>query len=180
MIEEVSELLKAIKYKNLDEARTVLEQVLGSSNETKIFDDDGDEPQGLLSVIPEDRLTEEQFNKLFGIKKGVLIEVERISYSGYGPPAEEQDYMGFISEECAYVVKGCRLEIEITGCPDRARDIHHLEAMVMDSEHPLNRSDLAERLNLRPNWDFEDLFDLILQGRISAEEIDRLIHQGIQ
>jgi hypothetical protein len=176
----VSDLIKAIKYKNLDEARSILEQSLDSPPANDIFDDNGEEPQGLLSVIPEDRLSEEQFYQLFGIKKGVLIEVEKIEYSGYGPPADEQDYLGFISEECAYVTKGCRLDIEIDGCPNGARDIHHLEAMVMDAEHPLNRWDLIERLKLNQDWDFDDLFDLIIQGEISAQEIDEMIHKGIQ
>jgi hypothetical protein len=172
--------MKAIKYKNLDEARKVLESSLSTPLNKDIFDDDGEEPQGLLSVVPEDRLSDEQFNQLFGIKKGVLIEVEKIPYSGFGPPAEEADYMGFISEQSAYVVKGCRLQIEIRDCPNAAKDIHHLEAMVIDNQHPLNRWDLAERLGLDSNWDFDDLFELILRREKTAEEIDRLIHQGIQ
>ena len=88
--------------------------------------------------------------------------------------------MGFISEECAYVVKGSRLKIEISDCPQHARDIHHLEAMVMDGLHPLNRWDLTERLHLQDNWDFDDLFDLIVRGEKSAQDIDEMIHQGIQ
>jgi len=176
----MNKLLKAIKYKNLDEALFVLKKILGDEVKSDIFDDDGVEPQGLLSIIPEDRLTDEQFYQLFDTKKGDLIEVKKISYSGFGPPAEEQDYMGFVSEECAYVVKGCRLAIEISDCPNQARDIHHLEAMVLDGLHPLNREDLAERLQLQANWDFDDLFDLILQGEKSAQEIDQMIHQGIQ
>ena len=176
----MKEILKALQYKNLDEARRVIAENLENPPSRDIFDDNGEEPQGLLSAIPEERLPEEQFYRLFGIKKGVLIEVERISYTGYGPPAEEEDYMGFISEQCAYVVKGGRFDIDIEGCPQGAQDIHHLEAMVLDGLHPLNRWDLAERLHLAGDWDFDDLFYLIVRGEKTAQEIDELIHQGIQ
>jgi len=54
---------------------------------------------------------------LFDQKSGTSVKVERIPYSGYGPPAEEPDYMGFISEKIAYVTQGCRLPIEIKDCP---------------------------------------------------------------
>ena len=67
----MSEVIKAIKYKNLDEARRILAENLEPPPEKDILDDGGEEPQGLLSVIPEDRLSEEQFYHLFGIKKGV-------------------------------------------------------------------------------------------------------------
>jgi len=176
----MSKLLKAVQYKNLDEARTVLREHLPELPDEKILDDGGSEPQGLLSVLPEDRLPEQSFYKLFGLEKGTLIEVERIAYSGYGPPADEENYMGFATEECAYVVKGCHYPIEIEDCPQQALDIHHLEALVMDSLHPLNEVDLARRLNLSAQWDFDDLFDLIAAGKITGTEIDKLIHQGIQ
>jgi hypothetical protein len=169
--------MKAIQYRNLDEARSVLAQF---GETTDVFDDGGEEPQGLLSVIPEDSLSEKSFYRLFDTKKGTLIEVEKIEYSGFGPPADEQNYMGFISKECAYVIKGCHHSIEIESCPYNARDIHHLEALVMDSVHPLNAEDLAGRLELPPDWDFDQLFELIAAGQTTAEEIDKLIHQGIQ
>jgi len=176
----MTELIKAIQYRNLDEARAVLETTLAMPPEIDIFDDDGEEPQGLLSVVPEDLLSEEDFCRLFDAKKGTLIEVERIEYSGFGPPADEQNYMGFVSKERAYVVKGTRYAVEIKGCPFHARDIHQLEILVMDSVHPLNSEDLARRLDLPDDWDFDLLFELIAEGRITAEEIDRLIHLGIQ
>lgn len=177
----MSQILKAIRYRNLDEARKVLEEILGSAAPgTDIFIDDGEEPQGLLSVITEDLLTEEEFYRLFNSKNGTLIEVEKIDYSGYGPPAEEQNYMGFVAKEFAYVVKGCRYPVEIKSCSYHARDIHHLEALVMDAVHPLNSEDLAERLGLDHDWDFDQLFDLIAAGELTADEIDELIHRGIQ
>lgn len=117
---------------------------------------------------------------MFDLKTGTLVEVERIPYSGFGPPAEESTYMGFVHEEVAYVLKGCRIPIEIEHCPQGARDIHHLEALVLDRAHPLNREDLSRRLQLPRDWDFEDLFELIAEGRYTGEQIDRLIHQGIQ
>jgi hypothetical protein len=52
--------------------------------------------------------------------------------------------------------------------------------MVMDREHPLNRAHLAEHLQLPSAWDFDNLFDLITQGQCTAEEIDRLIHEGLR
>lgn len=176
MIKE--EILQAIKYRNLKEAREVLAEIAGENETEDIFDDNGEAPQGLLTVIPEDRLSEEKFYRLFGIKKGIMVTVERIPYSGFGPPAEEDGYMGFISEECAYVLEGERLPIEIFSCPLGARDIHHLEAMVRDNEHPLNREHLGKKLELPPDWDFEDLFELITEGRHTGEELDRLIHTG--
>jgi hypothetical protein len=176
----MNRLFKGIRYRSLDEARKVMADGLDSPPEQDIFDDDGEEPQGLLSIIPEDLLPEEDFLRLFGTKKGTLIEVEKIEYSGFGPPADEEYYMGFVSKECAYVVKGCHYPIEISDCPYQARDIHHLEAMVMDALHPLNSEDLAERLQLSLDWDFDQLFDLIAAGEITADEIDKLIHLGIQ
>ncbi|RPJ80553.1 MAG: hypothetical protein EHM18_18330 [Acidobacteria bacterium] len=131
-------------------------------------------------MIPEDRVDEGVFYRLFNQKKGISVRVEKIPYSGYGPPAEESSYMGFASENIAYVLEGCRFPIEISNCPNGATDIHHLEAMVMDHEHPLNHEDLAERLGLAKDWDFEDLFELITARDVTAEEVDRLIHQGIQ
>jgi hypothetical protein len=127
-------------------------------------------------VIPEDRLPEEIFYRLFGIKKGMMVNVLKIPYSGFGPPAEEENYMGFVSEESAYVLEGEHLPIEIFSCPLGARDIHHLEAMVRDKEHPLSRKDLAEKLDLPDDWDFDDLFELIVEGRYTGEELDRIIH----
>jgi len=173
-------LLKAIQYRNLDEARDVIASNLSPPPEEDIFDDGGDEPQGLLSIIPEDLLSDENFHSLLDGQKGTLIEVERIEFSGFGPPADEENYMGFISKGRAYVIAGCRYPIEILNCPLGARDIHHLEAMVLDATHPLNSEDLAGRLELPSDWDFDHLFDLIVDGQLTAEEIDRLIHMGIQ
>ena len=172
----MNEVLKAIQYKNLDEAQRILAESMDGT--IQIFDDAGGEPQGLLSVIPQDRLPENEFYRLLDSKKGVLVEVEKISYSGYGPPAEEHDYMGFVSENVAYVLKGFCLPVEIKDCPQGARDIHHLEAMVMDREHPLDRAQLAKRFELSSEWDFDSLFNLIAQGQCTAEEIDRIIHEG--
>jgi len=83
----MKEVLKAIQYKNLDEAQRILAESIDGA--TPIFDDAGEEPQGLLSIIPQDRLPENEFIRLLDANKGVLVEVEKISYSGYGPPAEE-------------------------------------------------------------------------------------------
>ena len=170
----MKEVLKAIQYKNLDEAQRILDECMDGA--TQIFDDAGEEPQGLLSVIPQDRLSESEFHRLLDAKKGTLVEVEKISYSGYGPPAEEHDYMGFVSENVAYVLQGFCFPVQIESCPQGARDIHHLEAMVLDGEHPLNRAHLAKTLKLPSEWDFDTLFDLITQGQCTAEEIDGLIH----
>lgn len=175
----MARVLKAVRYRNLDEARNVLKEV-AQRHPLNIFDDGGEEPQGLLAVVPEDRVPEEVFYHLFDSKKGVLVEVEKISYSGYGPPADESHYMGFVTENTAYVLAGRRLPIEIENCSQGAQDIHHLEALILDHQHPLNRDDLRKRLKLNADWDFEDLFELIAQGSYTAQEIDRLIHQGIQ
>ena len=172
----MKEVLKAFQYKNLDEAQRILAESMDGT--IQIFNDAGAEPQGLMSVIPQDRLPENEFYRLLDTKKGILVEVEKISYSGYGPPAEEHDYMGFVSENVAYVLKGFRLPVEIRNCPQGASDIHHLEAMVMDREHPLNRAHLTKTLRLPSEWDFDSLFGLIAQGQCTAEEIDRLIHEG--
>ncbi len=174
----MTEFLKAIRYRNLDEARKVLVESLG--RDPQIFDDDGGEPEGLLSVIPEDRLTEEEWIRLFGMSKGVLVEVEKVPYSGFGPPAREEDYMGFVSERAAYIMKGAHLPIEIESCPYGALDIHHLDLLVLDGEHPLDPDQLAQKLQLPPDWDFEFLFERIADGELTADEIDRAIHQGIQ
>lgn len=171
----VNRVIKAIKYRNLDEARSVLKETIVNP-----FDDGGTEPQGLLAIIPEDRLPEERFYRLFDEKRGILVEVEKIFYSGYGPPAEEEHYMGFVAENVAYVLKGCRLPVQIDHCPQGAHDLYHLEALVVDGQHSLNREDLRRRLQLTLDWDFEEIFELILEGRHTAQEIDRLIHQGIQ
>jgi hypothetical protein len=176
----MADLISAVRFRNLDEARQLLREMAPNSTAPDIFDDNGQEPQGLLAVIPQDRLNEEIFYRLFDQKSGVVVQVEKIAYSGYGPPAEETEYMGFTSEQVAYVVEGSRLPIEIQGCANGAVDIHHLEALVLDQLHPLNREDLARRLELNEDWEFEDLFELILERQITAQEIDRLIHQGIQ
>lgn len=172
--------MKALRYRNLDEARKRLKEVAGYDPALDIFSDGGAEPQGLLSVIPEDRLPEEYFYRLCDGPQGTLVEVERIHFPGYGPPAEEDDYMGFTHEHVAYVLKGCRLPVEIQNCPYGAQDLHHLEALVLECKHPLNRQDLRKRLGLARHWSFEDLFELILEDKYTAQEIDRLIHQGIQ
>ena len=70
----MSETLKAIKYENLDHALRALSEVMELP--APIFDDAGEEPQGLLAVVPSDRLPEETFYQLFDIKKGILVEVE--------------------------------------------------------------------------------------------------------
>lgn len=176
----MSKLLKAVRYRNLDEARTVLKDVLGREPQPDPFDDDGEEPEGLLSVIPEDRLGEEDFVRLFGIEKGILVEVEKAEWSGFGPPALEEDYMGFVSENAAYILPGARLPIEISGCPLGARDIHHLDFMILDGTHPIGREDLARRLDLPEGWDFELLLDRIAGGSLTADEIDQAVHLGIQ
>jgi hypothetical protein len=170
--------IKAIRYKNIDEAEAALAEVMDEP--PRLFDDDGEEPSGLLTVVSEDEIGEDLFYRLVDGRKGILLEVERIAYSGYGPPAEEEDYMGFINQNIAYVLKGCHLPVEITNCPQGARDIHHLEAMIMGNEHPIDSEQLAKRLELPPNWDFDHLFELILQGHSTAEDIDQLIHRDIQ
>lgn len=175
----MGEVLKAIRYRNLNEAKSALREVLPEAA-VRILEDDGAEPQGLLSVIPADRLQDEEFHRLFDLKKGVLVEVEKVDYSGYGPPAEEDLYMGFAAEGSAYVLAGCALPISIENCPFLARDIHQLDALVLDRKHPINREDLADKLELPPDWTFDDLFALIVEGRFTAQEIDRLIHRGIQ
>ncbi|UCF38470.1 MAG: hypothetical protein JSU96_06415 [Acidobacteriota bacterium] len=176
----MSEILKAIRYKSLDAARKALEQVAVDLDLNHVFDDDGDEPQGLLSIIPQDRLDEELFYQLFGTKDGVLIEVEKFAYSGYGPPADEHDYMGFVSENVAYAISGSRLPVEIEACSFGAVDFHHLDALVLDGVHPIDREDLAKRIGLADDWDFDRLFDLITEGQYTGAEIDELIHKGIQ
>ncbi len=170
--------LSAVRYRNLDEAKEVLARAWGQ-DPAPVFDDGGEEPQGLLAVIPEDRVPEEVFVRLFEEKKGTGVQVEKIEYSGYGPPAQEPDYMGFVSQNTAYVLEGCRVPIEIRSCPVGAVDIHHLEAMVIDGEHPLERDILASKLGLPRDWDFELLFDLLSQGSTTAEEIDLAIHQSV-
>lgn len=174
----MAELLKAIRYRNLDEAKKALIEALG--DDRRIFDDGGGEPEGLLSVIPQDRLSEEEWVRLFGTKKGVLVEVERTAYSGFGPPAEEEDYMGFVSDRTAYIMRGAHLPVEIEDCTYGATDIHHLDLLVLEGRHPLDREHLQRKLNLPADWDFETLFERIAGGRTTAQEIDRLIHQGIQ
>jgi hypothetical protein len=168
--------MKAVRYGSLDEARQALREALGCRDLLDLFDDDGEEPQGLLSVIPEDRLSEEDFVRLFSLDKGILVEVERVPYSGYGPPAEEDDYMGFVSKRTAYILAGCGLPVDIEDCPFGAVDIHHLEAMILDGEHPFDGARLARRLGLPDGWSFDTLFDAIAAGHLTAEEVDRAIH----
>ena len=172
------ELVQAIRYKTIDEAKQALSAVMDEPS--RLFDDDGEEPQGLLTVVSEDAMGEKVFHQLLDGRKGILLEVEKITYSGYGPPAEEEDYMGFVSRNIAYVLKGCRLPVEIIDCPQGAQDLHHLEAMIRENEHPIDPEKLATRLELPVNWDFDHLFELILQGQVTAQEIDQLIHRDIQ
>lgn len=172
--------VKAIRYRSIDEAKRVLAEHWDASAASSVFDDAGQEPQGLLAALPEDRIPEEVFYRLFEGKVGVLVELERIAYSGYGPPSEEEDYMGFVAEQVAYVLQGCRFRIEIRSCPQGAKDIHHLEALVDSGLHPIDRDDLARKLGLSRDWDFEDLFQLVSAREYSGEELDRLIHRGIQ
>ena len=96
-------LIKAIRYKNIDEAEEALSTVMEGA--FRLFDDDGEDPQGLLTVVPDDEIEEKLFYRLVDARNGILLEVEKITYSGYGPPAEEDDYMGFISRKIAYVLK---------------------------------------------------------------------------
>ncbi len=172
--------VKAIRYRNLDEARKALREAAGGNEPPDPFDDGGSEPEGLLSVVTEDLVGEELFYRLFDSKKGTLLDVVRKRYSGFGPPAEADDYMGFPTRGVCYVLAGAELPVEIEGCPEGARDLHHLEAMVLDRKHSLNREDLARRLKLPQDWSFDDLFELIRQGRAGGTEIDRLIHRGVQ
>lgn len=172
------ESIRAIRYKNLNAAKRALSLIGAESIAEAMFDDGGAEPQGLLSVIPEDLLGDyELFYRLFDLKEGILVETERIAYSGFGPPADEDDYMGFISRNYAYVLKGKDFAIGISRCPLGARDIHHLEAMVLDGTHPFDSHALAERLGLAGAPEFEDLFKLIGEGTFTAEEIDRILHK---
>lgn len=175
MMSNVAEILKAIQFPNLDAARRALTSLDPPADET-VFDDGGEEPQGLLSVVTEDLVGEEAFYRLFDGESGTLVEVEQISYSGFGPPAQEADYMGFVTREVAYVLAGRRLPIEIVGCPCGARDIHHLEAQVLDGEHPLERGALQHSLELPEDWNFEDLVDRIAEGQLTAQQIDDLLH----
>ena len=169
--------IKAVRYKNIDEAKDALSEVV--DDPSRLFDDNGKEPQGLLTVVPENEIGEMFFHRLMDSRKGILLEVEKVFYSGYGPPAEEDNYLGFTSRNIAYVLKGCKLPIEIKKCPQGALDIYHLEAMIMDKEHALEPKQLAKRMNLPPNWDFDFLFELILHGQSTADEIDQFIHRDI-
>ena len=169
--------MKAIRYRNLDEARQAL-QSLSEPPARDVLDDAGHEPLGLLSVIAEDLVGEELFYRMFDGKNGTLVEVERIDYSGFGAPAEEDDYMGFANGRFAYVLSGKRLPIEILDCPLAAVDIHHLEAQVLDGEHPLDRTAVASTLQLSESWDFDDLWELIRTGELTAQEVDELIHKS--
>lgn len=165
-----------MRFVNLDEARQVLTNHCGYDG-PDIFDDTGKEPQGLLAVVTADRVPELTFYRLFDAGKGSVVDIQIIAYSGHGPPAEEQDYMGFVSEEKAYVLEGRHLPIEIPSCPLGARDIYHLEAMSLDGEHPVDRELLEKRLKLAPGWDFEDLFDLIATGQLTGRRVDELLHE---
>lgn len=174
----MAEYLKAVKFRNLDEAGKVLEQI-GQAG-ARIFDDEGEEPTGLLSVIAEDRMAEGDFLKLFDVGRGVLVEVEKITYSGLGPPADERDYMGYPHSRTAYVLKGRRLPIEIEGCSFGALDFHHLDLMVLDGKHPIDLDQVGGHFGLGPSWTFDDLFELIQDRAASAQEIDQVIHRGLQ
>ena len=55
--------MKAIRYKNIDEARRILRELL-NDDDAELFSDYGHEPQGLLTVVPEDRLAESDFLRL--------------------------------------------------------------------------------------------------------------------
>ena len=115
--------LQAIRYRNLDEASVVLEQQLGKQTNNILTDED-EEPNGLLSVVVEDQLSPELFYRLFDSDKGVLVQVERRKYSGFGPPAEAEHYMGYTSRQVCYVLEGYAWSIEIENCPLRAIDLH--------------------------------------------------------
>ena len=173
----MAQIVKAVQYRNIDEARRILEQVIEPAPD--LFDDGGEEPTGLLSIIPEDRIGEEAFVRLFDIGKGVLVEVERVHYSGLGPPADERDYMGYAHEQVAYVLKGRRLPIEIEGCSFGAVDFHHLDLLVIDGGHPIDSDQVANHFGFGPDWTFDNLFALIEDGTVTAQEIDRIIHRGI-
>ena len=177
---EMKKSLRAIQYRNLKEAREVLSTIAAENILEDPFDDRGQEPQGLLSIIVQGWVPDETFYQLFHTGKGVTVEVEKISYSGFGPPAYEEHYMGFIGSEIAYVLSGCRLPIEIENCSYGARDIHHLEALILDHNHPLSKDHLATKLDLAETWDFEDLFYLIAEGQVTGNKIDQLIHLAIQ
>ncbi len=167
---------RAIRFANLDEARQVLRKHCRYDG-PDIFDDSGEEPQGLLAVVSSDRVPERIFYRLFDAGKGSVVDIQVIDYSGHGPPAAEQDYMGFVSEEKAYVLEGRRFAIEIPACPLGARDIYHLEAMVLDGDHPMNRELLEDRLQLGTGWDFDDLYELIATGRLTGQRVDQLLHE---
>ncbi len=168
-------IVQGIRYRNLDQAREVL-RTTGVILEMNPFDDAGKEPEGLLSVITEDLIGEEAFYRLFDAGEGTVVRLVRKPYSGFGPPAQEPDYMGFVSRGVCYVLEGSELAIEVEDCPLGAQDLHHLESMVMEGAHPLDRDHLAVQLGLSPQWTFDDLFDWIAAGEITATQIDQLIH----
>ena len=72
--------------------------------------------------------------------------------------------MGVISEKTSYVLVGCHYPIEIENCSEGAIDIYHLEALVLDLEHSINRSYLTTKLSLPSNWDFNDILEVIIRG----------------
>lgn len=168
--------LHAIRYRNLDQASAVLQQQLGKHTDEILTDEDG-EPDGLLSVVVEDQLSPELFHRLLDSDKGVLVKVERRNYSGYGPPAESEHYMAYASRQVCYVLAGCAWSIEIENCPLRAIDLHHLEAMVMSGQHPLDREVIQRHFELAENWDFEELLELVADGTTTAQAIDELLHR---
>ena len=165
-----------MRFASLDEARQVLTNHCGYKG-PDIFDDSGEEPHGLLAVVSADRVPEQIFFRLFDAGTGSVVNTEIIAYSGHGPPAEEQDYMGYVSEEKAYVLEGRHHSIETPGCPLGGRDIYHLEAMFLDGEHAMDRELLEKQLKLSPDWDFEDLFDLIARGQLTGGRVDELLHE---
>lgn len=169
------EIVQGIRYRNLDEAREALRKAVGQLP-TDPFDDDGKEPEGLLSVITEDLVGEEAYYRAFDLGMGTLVPLVRKAYSGFGPPADEADYMGFVSRRECYILEGAELPIEIEDCPAGARDLHHLELLVLEGNHPLDQEQVARRLNLPSDWTFDDLLVMIQEGTATANQIDRIIH----
>ena len=120
----------------------------------------------------------EVFYRLFDAGQGTLVQVLRRPYSGFGPPAREHDYMGFVSRRLCYILDGAEVPVQIEACPQGAEDIHHLELLILDGKHDLDAEALARRLNLPEDWDFDDLFELIAQGALTGTQLDRMIHRG--
>ncbi len=64
--------IKAIRYKNIDEAEEALSTVMDGAS--RLFDDDGEDPQGLLTVVPDDEIGEKFFYRLVDARKGILLD----------------------------------------------------------------------------------------------------------